>query len=40
MGKKQRRKKAHAFAKHIAKYFQPHRSENEPEEEESLIQFT
>jgi hypothetical protein len=26
-------KKAHAFAEHLAKVFQPHPSENEPEEE-------
>jgi hypothetical protein len=30
--------KPHAFAKHIADVFQPHPSENEPEEEEALIQ--
>jgi hypothetical protein len=30
--------KAHAFAEHLAKVFQPHPSENEPEEEEALIQ--
>jgi hypothetical protein len=26
-------KKAHAFAKHLAQVFQPHPTENEPEEE-------
>jgi hypothetical protein len=31
-------KKAHAFAEHLAEVFQPHPSENEPEEEEALIQ--
>jgi hypothetical protein len=30
--------KAHAFAKNLADVFQPHPSENEPEEEEMLIQ--
>jgi uncharacterized protein YktA (UPF0223 family) len=30
--------KAHAFAKHLANVFQPHPSENEPEEEGTLIQ--
>jgi hypothetical protein len=30
--------KAHAFAEHLANVFQPHPSENEPEEEEALIQ--
>jgi hypothetical protein len=30
--------KAHAFAKHLADDFQPQSSENEPEEEEALIQ--
>jgi hypothetical protein len=30
--------KAHAFAEHLADVFQPHPSENEPEEEEALIQ--
>jgi hypothetical protein len=29
-------KKSHAFAKHIAKVFQPYPPENEPEEEEAL----
>jgi hypothetical protein len=29
--------KAHAFATHLAKVFQPHPSENEPEEKEALI---
>jgi hypothetical protein len=28
--------RAHAFAKHLAKVFQPHPSENEPQEEEAL----
>jgi hypothetical protein len=28
--------KAHTFAEHTAKVFQPHPSENEPEEEEAL----
>jgi hypothetical protein len=28
--------RAHAFAEHLAKIFQPHPSENEPEEEEAL----
>jgi hypothetical protein len=27
--------KAHAFVEHLAKVFQPHPSENEPEEEEA-----
>jgi hypothetical protein len=31
-------KKAHAFPEHSANVFQPHPSENEPEEEEALIQ--
>jgi hypothetical protein len=31
-------KKAHAVAKHVADVFQPHLSENEPEEEEAHIQ--
>jgi hypothetical protein len=30
--------KAHAFAKHPADIFQPHPSENKPEEEEALNQ--
>jgi hypothetical protein len=30
--------KAHTFAEHLAKDFQPHPSENEPEEEEALTQ--
>jgi hypothetical protein len=30
--------RAHAFARHLAKVFQPHPSENEPEEEKALIQ--
>jgi hypothetical protein len=30
--------KAHAFAEHLAEVFQPHPTENEPEEEEALIQ--
>jgi hypothetical protein len=30
--------KAHAFAEHLANFFQPHPSENEPEEEEAFIQ--
>jgi hypothetical protein len=30
-------KKAHAFVEHLAKGFQLHSSENEPEEEEALI---
>jgi hypothetical protein len=30
--------KAHAFAEHLANVFQPHPSENEPAEEETLIQ--
>jgi hypothetical protein len=30
--------KAHDFAEHLAKVFQTHPSENEPEEEEALIQ--
>jgi hypothetical protein len=30
--------KAHAFAEHLAKAFQSHPSENEPEEEEALMQ--
>jgi hypothetical protein len=29
--------KAHAFTELLAKVFQPHRSENEPKEEEALI---
>jgi hypothetical protein len=28
--------KAHAFANHLANVFQPHPSENQPEEEEAL----
>jgi hypothetical protein len=31
-------KKAHTFAEHLANVSQPHLSENEPEEEEALIQ--
>jgi hypothetical protein len=31
------KKKAYAFAKHLAKVFHPHPSKNEPEEEEALI---
>jgi hypothetical protein len=31
--------KTHAFAEHLAEVFQPHHSENEPEEEEARIQF-
>jgi hypothetical protein len=38
LGKKQRRKTTHAFAEHLANVFQPHPSENEPEEEEALMQ--
>jgi hypothetical protein len=39
LSKKQRRKK-HAFAEHLANVFQPHSSENAPEEEEEArIQF-
>jgi hypothetical protein len=30
--------KAHAFAKHLANIFQPHPSENQPEEEDALTQ--
>jgi hypothetical protein len=30
--------KAHAFAEHLAKVFQPHPSENQLEEEEELMQ--
>jgi hypothetical protein len=30
--------KSHAFAKHLANVLQPHPSENEPEEQEALIQ--
>jgi hypothetical protein len=30
--------KAHPFAEHLANVFQPHPSENEPEEEEALMQ--
>jgi hypothetical protein len=30
-------KKAHTFTEHLAKVFQSHSSENEPEEEEALI---
>jgi hypothetical protein len=30
--------KAHAFAKHLANVFQPHPSQNQPEEEEALMQ--
>jgi hypothetical protein len=30
--------KAHAFAEHLENVFQPHPSENEPDEEEALIQ--
>jgi hypothetical protein len=37
LGKKQHGK-AHAFAEHLAEVFQLHPSENEPEEEEALIQ--
>jgi hypothetical protein len=32
-------KKTHAFAEHLARVFQPHPSENEPEVEEALTQF-
>jgi hypothetical protein len=37
LGKKQRRK-AHAFAEHLANVSQPHPSENQPEVEETLMQ--
>jgi hypothetical protein len=37
LGKKQHQK-THAFAKHLADVFQLHPSENEPKEEEALIQ--
>jgi hypothetical protein len=30
-------KKAHAFAEHLANVFQPHLSENDPEEEGEII---
>jgi hypothetical protein len=30
--------KVHAFAKHLADVFQPHLSENEPEEDDTLTQ--
>jgi hypothetical protein len=30
--------KAHAFAKHLGKVFQPHPSDNQPQEEEALTQ--
>jgi hypothetical protein len=30
-------RKAHTFDEHLANIFQPHPSENEPEEEEALI---
>jgi hypothetical protein len=30
-------KKAQAFAEHLAEVFQPHSSEDEPEEEEAFI---
>jgi hypothetical protein len=37
LGKKQCQKST-CFAEHLASVFQPHPSENEPEEEEALIQ--
>jgi hypothetical protein len=37
LGKKQRQK-AHAFAEQVAEVLEQHPSENEPQEEEALIQ--
>jgi hypothetical protein len=38
LGQEATSKKAHAFAEHLPNVFQPHPSENQPEEEEEIIQ--